>query len=215
MVDIIDIFPFGEGLGYLGLLVVSFVGSAIPLIPAPFFFLLAIMGIDPKFDPHLLAFTSAIAATGGKMIIFYGSYYGRKMLGEKTKLRMRPMQKFVARYGWIAAFFAAATPVPDDIVYIPLGLSKYNPVKFLVATFVGKVLLSEGIVWAARTFGISIIQPYLETVPDPAILYISLGISGVIVTVMIIYILRIDWGKHMGKWFPWTIEEDDDDKDKN
>ena len=216
MVDITDIFPVDESLGYLGLLIVSFVGSAIVFIPAPFFVLLAAMGIDPKFDPHLLALISAAGATGGKMIIFYGSYYGRKILADETKRRMRPLQKLVSRYGWIAAFVAAATPVPDDLVYIPLGLSKYKPIRFLVATFAGKMVLSEMIVWVAKAFGISFVLPYLETIPDPTIFYVSLGIVGVVLTVIIIYTLRIDWSKNIGKWFPWTMEDNgNNDDNKN
>lgn len=207
MVDIIDIFPLPEGLGYLSLLIVSFVGSAIIFIPVPFFFVLAGMGIDPKFDPYLLALISAAGATGGKMVIFYGSYYGRKILADGTKRRMRPLQRLVSRYGWVAAFIAAATPVPDDLVYIPLGLAKYKPIKFLAATFSGKILLSLAIVGVARVFGVSVIQPYLESIPDPSIFYLYMIIFGVVLTLVIIYTLRIDWSKYIGKWFPWTMED--------
>jgi membrane protein DedA with SNARE-associated domain len=215
LVDITDIFPVGEGLGYLGLLIVSFVGSAVVFIPAPFFVLLAAMSIDPKFDPHLLVLISAAGATGGKMIIFYGSYYGRKILADETKRRMRPLQKLVSRYGWIAAFVAAATPVPDDLVYIPLGLSKYKPIKFLAATFAGKIVLSEMIVWVAKAFGISFVLPFLETIPDPTIFYVSLAIFGGVLTVIIIYTLRIDWSKNIGKWFPWTMEDNGNNDGNN
>lgn len=215
MVDIVDIFPLSEGLGYLSLLLISFVGSAIVFIPAPFFVILAAMSIDPKFDPYLLALISAIGATGGKMVIFYGSYYGRKILTDKTKRRMRPLQKFVSRYGWMAAFIAAATPVPDDLVYIPLGLSKYKPIKFIVATLAGKVLLSLAIVGAARAFGVSFVIPYLEHVPDPSTFYIFLVIFGAALTVVIVYTLRIDWSKNIGKWFPWTMEDGEDNNSKN
>ena len=123
--------------------------------------------------------------------------------------RMRPLQKLVSRYGWLAAFIAAATPIPDDLVYIPLGLSKYNPLRFLLATFAGKIVLSEGIALAARAFGPSFIKPYLEHIPDPTIFYIYLGIFGAVLTVIIIYTLRIDWSKNIGKWFPWTVEGDE------
>lgn len=215
MVDIASLFPFSEEVGYLSLLIISFVGSVIVFLPSPFFVVLAAMSVDPKFDPHLLALVSAAGATGGKMIIFYGSYYGRKMLADETKRRMRPLQKLVSRYGWLAAFIAAATPIPDDLVYIPLGLSKYNPLRFLLATFAGKIVLSEGIALVARAFGLSFILPYLEHIPDPTTFYIYLGIFGAVLTVLIIYTLRIDWSKNIGKWFPWTVEDDENNNNTN
>ena len=39
-----------------------------------------------------------------------------------------------------AAFVAAATPIPDDLVYVPLGLAKYNPKRFFIATLTGKLV---------------------------------------------------------------------------
>ncbi|MGH9921687.1 MAG: DedA family protein, partial [Nitrososphaerales archaeon] len=107
MVDITDLFPFDESLGYLGLLALSFFGSVIIFLPVPFIILLATMSLDPTFSPHLLALVSAVGATGGKMIVFYGSYYGRRILKDETKRRMRPLQKLVSRYGWPATFIAA------------------------------------------------------------------------------------------------------------
>ena len=40
--------------------------------------------------------------------------------------------------------------------------------------------------------------------------YIVVGILGsVAIAVIIIYItLKIDWSKIIGKWFPWTIEDE-------
>ena len=211
MVDITDLFPFDESLGYLGLFGLSFFGSMIIFLPVPFIILLATMSLDPTFDPHLLALVSAAGATAGKMVVFYGSYYGRRILTDETKRRMRPLQKLVSRYGWPAAFIAAATPIPDDLVYIPLGLSKYNPLLFLSATFAGKVVLSEMIVWLTKAGLSSYIQPLLENVKDVSLVYISAIVLTVIMAGVIYYTLKIDWAKSIGRWFPWTMEDDGED----
>ena len=220
MVDITDLFPFDASLGYLGLFGLSFFGSVIIFLPVPYFFLLAAMSLDPEFNPHLLALVSAAGATAGKMIVFYGSYYGRRILKDETKRRMRPLQRLVSRYGWPAAFIAAATPVPDDLVYIPLGLSKYNPLLFASATFAGKIILSEAISWGTSAGLSSSIQPLLENVKDVSVVYISVAIFIAITALIIYYTLKIDWSKSIGKWFPWTMEDnhkhDEDSKeDKN
>ncbi len=210
MVDITELFPFDESLGYLGLFAASLLGSVVIFLPVPFLVLLAAMGLDPVFDPHLLSLVGAAGATGGKMVVFYGSYYGRRMLTEETKRRMRPLQRLVSRYGWPAAFIAAATPVPDDLVYIPLGLSKYNPLRFFSATLAGKIVLSEMIVWGARAGLSSSIQPMLESVQDPIWVYVSTAILAAIVGVLIYYTVKVDWSKSIGRLFPWTMAENDD-----
>jgi hypothetical protein len=38
----------------------------------------------------------------------------------------------------MGVFIAASTPIPDDIVYIPLGLAKYSPL-IASALFAGKL----------------------------------------------------------------------------
>ena len=84
------------------------------------------MSVGDQFDLHILAIIAAVTATVAKQIIFVISYGGRKIMSEKTKQRMLPFQRLVKKYGAAAAFVAAATPIPDDIIYVPLGLAKYN-----------------------------------------------------------------------------------------
>jgi membrane protein DedA with SNARE-associated domain len=208
LVEISEIFPIPEELGYLSLFLVSFLGSAIVFLPVPYFVVLAAMGIDPIFDPFLLALIGGVGAAGGKMMIFYGSYYGRKILSDETKRKMLPLQRLVSRYGWLAAFIASATPVPDDLVYIPLGLAKYSPARFFGVTLAGKILLSLAIVIGARYFGLSVVEPYLETIPDTTTFYVYFAIFAAVLTLVIIYTLRIDWSKNIGKWFPWTMRNE-------
>ena len=89
-----------------------------------------------------MAILSALTATAAKQIIFFVSYGGRKIISEKTRKRMRPFERLVKNMVQAAAFFAAATPIPDDLIYVPLGLAKYNPKKFFIATLTGKFVLS-------------------------------------------------------------------------
>ena len=128
--DFTDLFPFAPEVGYLGLSLVSFFGSLIPFVPIPSFVLLATMAVGDQFNIHLLALLAALTSTVAKQIIFYVSYGGGRIIGEKTRMRMKPFEKLVKRYGAGAAFIAAATPIPDDLVYIPLGLAKYDPKRF-------------------------------------------------------------------------------------
>ena len=208
--DLWDIFPFAPEVGYIGLALVSFIGSLIPFVPVPSFILLATMSVGEQFDLHILALVSAFTATIAKQIIFYASYGGRRMISEKTKKRMRPFQKLVKRYGGAAAFVAAATPIPDDMVYIPLGLAKYNPKRFFIATLSGKIVLCYIIVLISHYTGLSILEPILEDIDDPLAIYAGMIVFGAIMTAIVILLLRLDWARILGRVAPWTLDDDGD-----
>jgi len=214
-VDLWDIFPFAPEVGYIGLALVSFIGSLIPFVPVPSFILLATMSVGEQFDLHILALISAFTATIAKQIIFYASYGGRRMISEKTKKRMRPFQKLVKRYGGAAAFVAAATPIPDDMVYIPLGLAKYNPKRFFIATLSGKIVLCYIIVLISHYTGLSILEPILEDIDDPLAIYAGMIVFGAIMTAIVILLLRLDWARILGRVAPWTLDDDDGDTTQN
>ena len=209
--DLADIFPINPEVGYIGLILVSFFGSLIPFVPLPSFLLLATMATGNQFDLNILAVTSSIASTAAKFIIFYASYKGRKMISEETRKRMKPFQRLVKRYGAAAAFIAAATPIPDDLVYVPLGLAKYNPLRFFVSTLVGKIVLGYIIVYVSRWFGLSYINPLLERVGNVTEVYIATAVFVAIITSVVVLMLRLNWEKVLGKVAPWTLKPSTDE----
>lgn len=208
-----QLFEFFSNFGYMGILLISFVGSIIVFIPIPYFPILITAAFNKHLDPNLICVSSAAGAIAAKMIIFYASYYGRSIINTRTKKRMVPLERLLNRYGWLGAFIAALTPIPDDLVYIPLGIAKYNPLKFATATFTGKLILNEAIVWGAVILGRPFIERYsTSTSQNP--LYLIIGaISLAVILGGILYLfLKIDWGKVIGKWFPWTTVEYDESK---
>ncbi|MDW8000102.1 MAG: VTT domain-containing protein [Candidatus Nitrosocaldus sp.] len=210
--DIIDtLLVIADSLGYIGLFAISFVASIIIFVPIPFFPILAIMSIDPKFDPHLLAFSSAMGASIAKVIIFYSSYYGRRFISRESRARMRPLQRLLKRYGWYASFIAAATPIPDDLVYIPLGLAKYNPFMFFTSLFAGKMLISEAVVWGTRA-GFNLLE-YVEGNENTPLFYASLIATVVLIGLSVYFMIRVDWGRIIGRLFPWTLNSGEDERD--
>ncbi len=209
--DFADLFPLAPEVGYLSLALVNFFGSLVPFVPLPGFLLLATMSVGDQFDLHVLALLSAIIAIAAKQIIFFVSYSGRKIINEKTRKRMRPFERLVKRYGAAAAFVAAATPIPDDIIFVPLGLAKYNPKKFFVATLTGKIVLSYVIVFISHYLGLSLVEPFLENIDDATPVYIGIIIFGAIMTTVVVLLLKLDWQRILGRVAPWTLDENNDD----
>ena len=208
-----DLFPFASEDGYLILALVNFFGSLIPFVPLPGFLLLATMSVGNEYDLHVLALLSAITATVAKQMIFFVSFSGRRIMNEKTRKRMRPFERLVKKYGAAAAFVAAATPMPDDIIFVPLGLAKYNPKRFFIATLTGKIVLSYIIVLISHYVGLSFIEPFLENIDDATPVYIGIIVFGAIMTVIIVLLLKLDWQRIMGKFAPWTLDENNPEED--
>ena len=211
-VDLGDIFPIDPDVGYLGLTLVNFFGSLIPFVPFPAFLLLATMSIGKQFDPHALALISAVASTAAKLVIFYASYGGRKIITEAARKRLKPFERLVKRYGAAAAFVAAATPIPDDLIYVPLGLAKYNPLRFFISTLMGKIVLGYAIVYISRGFGLSYIDPLLDQVQNMEEVYIGAAIFVAMMTGIVILLLRLNWERILGKVAPWTLDPERDQK---
>ena len=130
---------------------------------------------------------------------------------KKPKKRMKPFQKLVKRYGGSAAFVAAATPIPDDLVYIPLGLAKYNPKRFFIATLLGKIVLYYVIVLISHYMGLSFLESILQDIEDPLPIYIGIIILTAALTIIIILLLRLNWERILGKVAPWTLDDNDTD----
>jgi membrane protein DedA with SNARE-associated domain len=130
---------------------------------------------------------------------------------------MRPLQNLVSRYGWFGAFIAALTPIPDDIVYIPLGLAKYSPWKFATATFAGKFLMNQFIVWGSIFLGRPFVEDILssEAATNTSSLIIAAIVSIAALAAFVYFSLKIDWAKLIGRWFPWALKNNDKEDDND
>lgn len=207
------LFNLFDSFGYLGVFAASFIGSIIVFVPLPYFPVLIAAAFNKQLDPNLISLVSAIGVLFAKMIIFYASYYGRRVLNDKTKKRILPLQRVLRKYGSLGAFIAALTPIPDDLVYIPLGLARYNPWKFAIVVFSGKLILNEIVVWSTVILGRPFLESFTSTEIDPLYLVLGITASLAILAASIYLYIRVDWETVIGKWFPWALEESPNDSD--
>ena len=203
-----QLLSFFNGFGYFGILLISFIGSIIIFVPIPYFPVLVAAAFDEHLNPHMISLSSALGSVAGKMIVFYASYYGHKMLNTRTKKRIFPLHKLLSKYGWLGAFVAAAVPVPDDVVYITLGIAKYSPFRFVTAVFAGKMVLKEITVWGALFIGRPFIEYFVSNYSNPVYFVALIGSTAAILAVVLYFSLKLDWGKIIGKYFPWTLTDE-------
>ncbi len=215
--DIQGILTYFGNVGYIGIFIISFLGSILIFIPVPYFPILITSALNKELDPNIIALSATIGAVLAKSSIFLASYYGRNLLSNKTKSKILPLQNFLAKYGGLAAFIAALLPIPDDLVYIPLGIAKYSVRKFVLFTFIGKLLYGLIIVWGAVFLGRPIMEKFLsfsDANNQFSIAVISALTIGLLILILF-FTFKMDWTKIIGKWFPWALDNDHDTKNKN
>lgn len=208
VINLEDLFSFFNSFGYLGILLISFIGSIIIFVPIPYFPVLVAAAFDEHLNPHMISLSSALGSVAGKMIVFYASYYGYKMLNTRTKRRIFPLHRLLSKYGWLGAFVAAAIPVPDDVVYISLGLAKYSPFRFATAVFAGKMVLKEITVWGALFIGRPFVEYFVSNYSNPVYFVALISSTALILAIVLYFSLKLDWGKIIGKYFPWTLTDE-------
>jgi membrane protein YqaA with SNARE-associated domain len=195
--DIVNwLFAIAITQGYFGAFLMSLLGSLIFFIPIPYW-LIVIWLTAPVFglNPTILALTSALGATFGKLVSYYIGFFSRRVVSEKKQRQLEFARKLMNKYGAIAIFIMAVTPSPDDALYIPLGMMKYSPLNFLILCFIGKFLLTLIITWGGR-YSLSYI---------PTVFSATGAITGMIITIGFIVLsiyamMKIDWEKIFMKY---------------
>ena len=71
---IIDLFEFFGSFGYVGILLISFVGSIIVFIPLPYFPILITAAFNKQLEPDLISLSCAAGVVAAKILIFYISH---------------------------------------------------------------------------------------------------------------------------------------------
>ncbi len=180
-----------ETYGPLGVFLASFLGNAIPYSTIPYLFLVIIYASRVK-DPYLnivITILGGLGAALGKLVVYYIGKGVRVIISEKTKENMKLFVKFASKGIFLAVFLFAALPLPDDILYVPLGVVGYNIVKYFIALATGKIVITGLAVFFGRILG-----RYIEEVRGyPA--YISVPILILITFIITYLVVKIDWVK--------------------
>lgn len=147
--------------GYFGIFIASLAGALSIVVPIPdtiVIFTLAGFKIGGGwvFEPLLIATAATIGATIGQFSGYLVGLGSRKTMTGSFKKNADFLAQILNRFGTLAIFAFALTPLPDDIVFIPLGAARYNPVKAFAPALVGKFLISLLVAYGGR-FSIGII----------------------------------------------------------
>jgi membrane protein DedA with SNARE-associated domain len=181
--------------GYLGIFAISLAGAMSIIVPVPdtiMVFTLAGLqtGGNWVFAPLLIALAATLGGTIGEVSGYLLGLSSKKVISGKYKKNVDFLSKVFNKFGAIAIFAFALTPLPDDMVFIPLGSSRYNPVKAFAPAITGKLLLSLAVAYGGR-FSIGIIRDAFGVGGDLT----SFAISTSIGIAFAVALFKVDWAK--------------------
>ncbi|MBO3800075.1 MAG: DedA family protein [Candidatus Brockarchaeota archaeon] len=179
--------------GYIGIFILSFTGATSIVFPIPYTIVIYFLG---RFlDPYLIALSGGAGSAVGEFVGYVLGYSGRMLISEDRRRKMDYMVKIFDRYGVIVIFLFALTPLPDDLLIIPLGVMHYNPVKFLIPCVMGKTLMCFILALGGR-FSIEIIESLFGGDGGWAASIVTF----LLLVVILVLMFKIDWEKIFFKY---------------
>jgi membrane protein YqaA with SNARE-associated domain len=147
--------------GYLGLFIACFAINMIPFLSPSNMVLAGVTSLAfPSMGWVQIGLIVAAAATLAKCIHYLTVRTSRAVLSPERLMALDSEKQRVEKWGTLALFIAAASPIPDDPLIVYVGLTKYNPLRFTFSYFLGKVVVTL----AGALIG-SEVADYFESAP--------------------------------------------------
>jgi membrane protein YqaA with SNARE-associated domain len=172
---------------YLGVFIISFIGSISIIFPVPY--TLVILFLGTVLDPFFVAISGGLGSALGEFTGYLLGYYGRTVVSEKRRRKMDFMVRLFDSYGPVAIFLFALTPLPDDLLFIPLGVMHYPFWKAFIPALVGKTLMTFILAYSGQQ-SIEFIKTIFEGSG-----WIGTIISVALLVLIIVAMIKVDWEK--------------------
>lgn len=187
-------------MGYPGVILVSFLGNAIILFPLPYMGVAFILGgiTDSNsffiFDPWVIGILAGFGAAIGEITGYALGYAGNKFVDKERTSRFLNLIQEHPRATPFVLWFLAATPIPDDVVIIPLGIARYPFWKVFIPQLIGKTMFLTAVAWAGR-WSLQWIETWLLGNPTSPVSK-SIEVIVLLLVLLTIYlVLKFDWNR--------------------
>jgi membrane protein YqaA with SNARE-associated domain len=190
---------FAVQYGYLGIFLISLIGAMSIFVPIPYTIVIFILGGLPSFDPLLIAVAAGIGSAIGEFSGYLLGVGGRKVISDKYKKKMDFITKLFKKYGSITIFIFALTPLPDDLLFIPLGVMRYSLLRAFIPAILGKFFSNLIIAYSGR-LSLDIVKNIFGVEGEGMSLLIGTIIGIVLLVIVIVIMFKFDWEKHFDKY---------------
>lgn len=193
--------------GYFGIFLISLIGALSIFFPIPYTVIIFTLG--GTFEPLWIAVAAGIGSAVGELSGYLLGFGGRRVISEKYKKKMEFLMKLFDRFGSIVIFLFALTPLPDDLLFIPLGVIRYSLVRALVPALIGKICMNFIVAYSGR-FSVQIIRDIFGVESDWISALIGMILALVSLVIVFVIMFKVDWEKLFEKYV--AKEEDSDEK---
>jgi membrane protein YqaA with SNARE-associated domain len=194
---------FAVQYGYLGIFFISLLGAMSIFVPIPYTVVIFILGGLPSFDPLLIAVAAGLGSAIGEFSGYLLGVGGRKVIGDRYKKKMDFLTKLFKKYGPIAIFVFALTPLPDDLLFIPLGIMRYSLLRAFIPALLGKFFSNLIIAYSGR-LSLEIVKNIFGVEGEGMSLLIGTIIGIVLLVIVFIIMFKVDWEKRFAKYLGET-----------
>jgi membrane protein YqaA with SNARE-associated domain len=174
-------------------------------IPIPYAYVILLLGMEGTMNPLLLAVAGGIGAGIGEFSGYALGYYGRAIISEKRQRKMDYMVKVLNHYGPGVIFLFALTPLPDDLLFIPLGIMRYSFIKAFIPCFLGKLLMSGILAFGGQLYSDVLLTFFGEMTWEIELL--TFIITTVALVLILVALLKVDWEKVLRKYVDLGAKE--------
>lgn len=195
---------------YVGVFLLSFIGAVSIIIPIPYTFVILTLGMNPDMNPLLLTVAGGLGSGIGELSGYVLGYYGRSVISEERQRKMNYMMKLLNRFGPVAIFLFALTPLPDDLLFIPLGILRYPLVRAFIPCLLGKLLMCSILAYGGQLY-YNVLRLFFGESTWEANLIIS-TITAVTLILILVAMLKIDWEKVFEKYVREGCEKVESDR---
>lgn len=202
--EVFNLIQLLQGLDYSAIFLLTFISAILIVVPIPYFPILMTAVLVTSLDPNFIIIIGALGAVTAKSIVYMISYYGTNNNSRKRNFDSKEYPetfRILKKYGGLAIFLAGVTPIPDNIIFIAFGMYKYNPIKFILITFISKIILNTIVVWGTVMIGKPIIGNFSTMSLDTNTLIITILVSFVVFSVLFIFFLKIHWAVFLERFF--------------
>jgi membrane protein YqaA with SNARE-associated domain len=190
-----DIIHFLLGLvekyGYLGAFIGSILGNITVALPTPYAFLITALGAN--LNPIILGIVSGLGATIGELSSYWMGLASRRVLKPDQLNRLEIVKRLVNKYGPLIIVLFALTPLPDDLLLVPLGMMKYDTKTLALSVLIGKIFLALVLAYAGL-YGVEYFSMIFESSG-----WVSVLVSLVLLLGIVFLLLKFDWEKIVDK----------------
>lgn len=204
---------------YLGIFAISLLGATSIFVPIPYTIVIFILGglqvgTPPvwAFEPILIALAAGTGAAIGEFSGYLLGMGGRTIISEKYKKKMDVLMRLFKKFGPITIFLFAFTPLPDDLLFIPLGVMRYGIIRALIPALLGKILSNLVIAYSGR-LSLSIIRDIFGVEGEGMSFLIGTLIAIVLLIIVFIIMFKVDWEKRVEKYLGESKEDNQPTED--